>query len=142
MLRVAWHRRGERRHLPASCNHADHLAVVARCRAAGRPRCVQADAPESAATTADNARRDNGLDRPPSVAAAADALNPLASPTRGRDRRDRQVHRADAATTRRMRMSSGAQGEITNEIDFVAPDRFRMQMPMRHPGRSSATPCT
>ena len=29
-----------------------------------------------------------------------------------------------------MRMSSGAQGEITNEVDFVAPDRFRMKMPM------------
>ncbi len=29
-----------------------------------------------------------------------------------------------------MQFSGGPQGAITNEVDFVAPDRFRMQMPM------------
>ena len=83
--------------------------------------------PESAATTADNAPAATETTAA-KVSAVADTLNPLASA------KDELMASVDKFTALKsyhatMRMSGGAQGEITNEVDFVAPDRFRMQMP-------------
>lgn len=62
------------------------------------------------------------------MADAADVLNPLHSPkevVQGAMRRFATLKSYHA----RMQLDGGAQGSMTNSIDFVAPDRFRMTMP-------------
>src|SRR5688500_7736087 len=101
-----------------SCLAFALLAALAACKPAS----------ESAAMTADNApaATDTTAAKVPAV---ADTLNPLPSPKEelmasvGKFAALKSYH----AT---MRMSGGPQGELTNEVDFVAPDRFRMKMPM------------
>lgn len=95
------------------------LSALAACRPSS---------PESAATTADNApaATESTADK---VSSVADTLNPLSSP------KEELMASVDKFTALKsyhatMRMSGGPQGEITNEVDFVAPDRFRMKMPM------------
>lgn len=61
------------------------------------------------------------------VAAAADAVNPLSSPREEviaamRKFMDARSYHAV------MHIDGGPQGQVRNEVDFVAPDRMRMQM--------------
>ena len=95
------------------------LAALAACKA---------ETPESAATTADKAPATTDSTAA-KVAAVADTLNPLSSPKEELMASVKQFTSLKSYHAT-MRMSSGAQGEITNEVDFVAPDRFRMKMPM------------
>jgi hypothetical protein len=99
------------------------LAALAACKA---------ETPESAATTADKAPATTDSTAA-KVAAVADTLNPLSSPKEELMASVKQFTSLKSYHAT-MRMSSGAQGEITNEVDFVAPDRFRMKMPMGTPG--------
>ena len=61
------------------------------------------------------------------VAAAVDAINPMTSP---REAVIASMHRLMDASSYHvsMQMSGGPKGLMNNEVDFVAPDRFRMQM--------------
>lgn len=64
------------------------------------------------------------------VAAVADALNPLSNP------KDAMLASMKAFRNVRsyhatMKMEGGPQGTITNEMDFVAPDRYRISMRAR-----------
>lgn len=63
------------------------------------------------------------------IAAAAASLNPLSSP---KDDILASVEKFKAVRSYHatMHMDGGPRGAITNEVDFVAPDRFRMKMPM------------
>ena len=61
------------------------------------------------------------------VAAAVDAINPITSPREeviGAMRRFMDATSYHAS----MEIDGGAQGLLRNEVDFVAPDRMRMQM--------------
>lgn len=63
------------------------------------------------------------------VVAAAATLNPLSSP------KDEILDSVDKFRGVRsyhatMHLDGGPRGKMTNEVDFVAPDRFRMKMPM------------
>lgn len=63
----------------------------------------------------------------PESASAADAVNPLTSPREAvvasmRKFMDARSYHAS------MQFSGGPRGPMTNELDFVAPDRFRMEM--------------
>ena len=61
------------------------------------------------------------------VKAAADAINPLNSP---REAVIASMHKLMDARSYHvsMKMSGGPKGMMANEMDFVAPDRFRVQM--------------
>ncbi len=61
------------------------------------------------------------------VAAAVDAINPMTS---ARETVISSMHKLMDASSYHvnMQMSGGPKGMMNNEIDFVAPDRFRMQM--------------
>lgn len=61
------------------------------------------------------------------VAAAVDAINPMTSP---REAVITSMHRLMDASSYHvsMQMKGGPKGLMNNEVDFVAPDRFRMQM--------------
>ena len=84
----------------------------------------------AAAATATPAGTDSPAASAPSrIAAAAAALNPLASP---KDEITASMEKFLALHSYHasMQVSGGPRGAITNEVDFVAPDRYRMQMPM------------
>ena len=104
-----------------SCLAFALLAALAACKPAS----------ESAAMTADNApaATDTTAARVSAVADTLDTLNPLSSP---KEEVMASVEKFAALKSYHamMQMSGGPQGEITNEVDFVAPDRFRMKMPM------------
>jgi hypothetical protein len=82
--------------------------------------------------TAGNATADAAAAGPSAaeqVASAAATLNPLSSA------KDQVLASVDKFKSLRsyhatMRTSGGPGGAVANEIDFVAPDRFRMKMPM------------
>ena len=59
--------------------------------------------------------------------AAVDAINPMTSP---REAVIASMHKLMDATSYHvsMQMSGGPKGLMNNEVDFVAPDRFRMEM--------------
>jgi hypothetical protein len=61
------------------------------------------------------------------VAAAVDAINPMTS---SREVVIASMHKLMDARSYHisMQMSGGPKGLMNNEVDFVAPDRFRMQM--------------
>ncbi|MEO6226630.1 MAG: hypothetical protein ABIO61_02070 [Thermomonas sp.] len=84
------------------------------------PVATDAAAPPSmdAATKASTSER---------VAAAVDAINPITSP---REAVIASMHKIMDATSYHvsMQMSGGPKGLMNNEVDFVAPDRFRMEM--------------
>ena len=63
------------------------------------------------------------------VAAVAASLNPLAS---AKDEVLASVDKFRAVRSYHatMHLDGGPRGKMTNEVDFVAPDRFRMKMPM------------
>ena len=78
----------------------------------------------TAATPASGESRESGM------AAAAQALNPLATPKDAmlasmKAFRDVRSYHAS------MRMEGGPEGVMTNEMDFVAPDRYRITMKTR-----------
>ena len=100
-----------------SCLAFALLAALAACK----------PAPESAAITAGKAPA-AADSTAATVSAVADTLNPLSSP---KEALMASVEKFTALKSYHatMRMS-GPQGELTNEVDFVAPDRFRMKMPM------------
>src|SRR5688572_32119432 len=102
-----------------SCLAFALLSVLAACKPAS---------PESAARTADNASAATETTAA-KVSAVADTLNPLSSP---KEELMASVDRFTALKSYHatMRMNGGPQGELINEVDFVAPDRFRMKMPM------------
>lgn len=103
------------------------LCALAACKPATPP---SADAPSAAAATSTPARSDNPpASAPSAIAAAAAALNPLASP---KDEITASMEKFLAVRSYHasMQVSGGPRGTITNEVDFVAPDRYRMQLPM------------
>lgn len=61
------------------------------------------------------------------VAAAVDAINPITS---AREEVIASMHKLMEASSYHVSMDvdGGAQGRLRNEVDFVAPDRMRMQM--------------
>ena len=61
------------------------------------------------------------------VATAASALNPLSSP---QDQVKASMRKFIAASSYHasMEMEAGARGRMVNQLEFVAPDRYRMQM--------------
>lgn len=61
------------------------------------------------------------------VAEAAAALNPLADP-RAEVNASMQKFIAASSYHASMHIDGGADGSMTNELDFVAPDRYRMTM--------------
>lgn len=102
------------------------LCALAACKPA---------APPSPATSSDAADASEAATAPTSestasrLADAAADLNPLASP---KDEITTAIKKFVAVNSyhANMQMSGGARGTLTNEIDFVAPDRYRMKMPM------------
>jgi len=71
--------------------------------------------------------QDAGASAADKVAAVADAVNPMASPREEviaamRKLMDARSYRAE------MQHSGGPRGAMTNTVEFVAPDRFRMEM--------------
>ena len=101
------------------------LAALAACQ----PTTPQ---PPDAASTdavapATAAVADASAPAPSKLAEAAASLNPLASPKDEIIAAMRRFMAVDSYHAS-MQITGGLQGEITNEIDFVAPDRFRMAM--------------
>lgn len=71
--------------------------------------------------------QETGASAADKVAAVADAVNPMASPreevvTAMRKLMDARSYRAE------MQHEGGPRGTMTNTVEFVAPDRFRMEM--------------
>ncbi len=105
---------------------ARSLALLLFCAlAACKPTTPQsADASPDAATASLPA----STSAPTGIAEAAARLNPLASP---KDRITASLRKFMAVRSFHASMQfNGPGGAISNEVDFVAPDRFRMQMPM------------
>jgi hypothetical protein len=97
------------------------IAMLGACKAASPT--PDADVSAAAAPTSG--------ERPASgIAAAAQALNPLATPKEAMlasMKAFREVRSYHAS----MRMDGGPEGPMTNEMDFVAPDRYRITMKAR-----------
>ena len=97
--------------------------ALAGCKPAAQeaPANTAADANATPAALAPNAADQ--------VAAAAASLNPLSSP---KDDIIASMEKFKAVRSYHatMHMDGGPRGAMTNEVDFVAPDRFRMKMPM------------
>ena len=97
------------------------IAMLGACKASSPAPVADGS---TAATPASGERRESG------VAAAAQALNPLATPKEAmlasmKAFRDVRSYHAS------MRMEGGPEGVMTNEMDFVAPDRYRITMKSR-----------
>lgn len=98
------------------------IATLGACKASS-PAAPVADG-STAATAASGESRQSGM------AATAQALNPLATPKDAmlasmKAFRDVRSYHAS------MRMEGGPEGVMTNEMDFVAPDRYRITMKSR-----------
>lgn len=103
------------------------LALPAAIAACGKPAAAPdaAGAVQSATAATPTAATASAGDR---LAAAADAANPTTSP------REAVIAAMHAFTGVRsyhatMRFDGGPRGPMTNQLDFVAPDRFRMELP-------------
>ena len=85
------------------------------------PTSSPADAKQPAAT--DSAKASTAE----KVSAAVDAINPMTSP---REAVIASMHKLMDATSYHvsMQMDGGPKGMINNQVEFVAPDRFRMEM--------------
>lgn len=110
-----------RRHPP----HPFALALLAGLLPVALGGC-KPDAPQAPAATADEA----APARSPATAVAevAAALDPLADP---RAEVEASMRKFIAARSYHasMHLDGGADGSMTNELDFVAPDRYRLVMP-------------
>jgi hypothetical protein len=102
------------------------LCALAACKPATPP---SADAPSAVATATPAGNDSTPASAPSAIAAAAAVLNPLASP---KDEITASMEKFLAVRSYHasMQVSGGPRGTITNEVDFVAPDRYRMQLPM------------
>ena len=84
------------------------------------------DSVPAAAGTATPVDDDTGSQVPTTLAEAAARLNPLASP---KDQVVASIRKFMTVDSYHASMQvNGPQGAISNEIDFVAPDRFRMAL--------------
>lgn len=102
-----------RRRIPAALLA---LSLLAGCKQQATPPADNAAAPPAPATTA---------------AAVAEKLNPLSSPKDDiKAAMDRFLQVKSFHATMSMTGTAIPGGSMTTEMDFVAPDRYRMQMPM------------
>lgn len=118
-------------HPAACCLALFALGVLAACKPAAPPATDAADAttapPESAVSQSvpsDGARS--------KIAEAAARLNPLTSPKEAIAASNKKFMaiRSFHATMRHEGQGAQTGAAGSNEIDFVAPDRYRLQMPM------------
>ncbi|MDI1254000.1 hypothetical protein [Thermomonas sp.] len=100
------------------------LLGLAACKPSA-PAATDADL--AAPPSMDAPREDTKASASEHFAAAADAINPMTSP---REAVIASMHKMMDATSYHvsMKMSGGPKAMMGNEVDFVAPDRFRMEM--------------
>lgn len=102
------------------------LVALAACKPSPpQPQDATPDTAVAPASATDDAVPQQA---PSKLAEAAASLNPLASPKDRIVASMREFMAVDSYHAS-MHIAGGPQGEITNEIDFVAPDRFRMSLP-------------
>lgn len=99
------------------------LATLAACKPAAAPDAA-ANASPADATAAPAPAGTSAAGR---LAAAADAVNPMTSPREAVVAAMRKFTGVGSYHAS-MHIEGGPRGPMTNEMDFVAPDRFRMEM--------------
>ena len=115
-------------HPLARCLAVSMLCALVACKPA-TPPATDAPPEAAAAPAPADAAPASTQSAPSAIAEAAARLNPLTSPKEdiktaiGNFMQVRSYHAS-------MHISGGPRGAMTNEIDFVAPDRYRMKMPM------------
>lgn len=89
-----------------------------------KPAPPAATAPDAASAAAADSVHASTAEK---VSAAVDAINPITSP---REAVIASMHKLMDATSYHvsMQMDGGPKGLMDNQVDFVAPDRFRMEM--------------
>lgn len=105
------HRPAARHALPALAL----LSILAACKPAAAPADATAAPAPAGTSSADK------------LAAAADAMNPMTSPREAVVAAMRKFTSVGSYHAS-MHMEGGPRGPMTSEMDFVAPDRFRMEM--------------
>ena len=109
------------RRSPALCAIAIGLLLgLAACK----PSAPLATAPDVAPPAAPDSANASTSEK---VSAAVEAINPMTSP---REAVIASMHKLMDATSYHvsMQMEGGPKGMMNNQVDFVAPDRFRMEM--------------
>jgi hypothetical protein len=103
------------------------LSIVAIAILLGLAACKPAADAAAAAPPVDSPEPAGTASASEHAAATMDAINPMTSP---REAVIASMHRLMGARSYHtsMRIDGGPRGALDNEVDFVAPDRFRMDM--------------
>jgi hypothetical protein len=102
------------------------LAGLAACKPSP-PQVPDTAIPDTSATAAAGSGS-SAADAANAVAGAVAAMNPVAVPKEA-IRRSMQRFMGLRSYHATMQLDGGPRGAMSNEVDFVAPDRFRMTMP-------------
>jgi len=117
-------------HPAVSCLALLALCALAACKPSEPPATDAADATTAPPTSADSQSAPSEGTRS-KIAEAAARLNPLTSPKEAIAASSKKFMAVRSFHASMRHEGQGAQtGAGSNEIDFVAPDRYRLQMPM------------